>query len=215
MEAHSALAITLLFLGEFAREGKAAQELAEAVITLSTEHEFPFWLAAGTIMRGWALAEQGQAEEGMAQIGQGMAAKRATGSRLAWPYWLALLAEACWRAGKADEGLSALTEALAAVHRSGERSDEAELYRLKGELLLTRSAAPHAEAETYFCQALDIARRQQARSLELRAALSLSWLWQSQGKRAEARQLLAEIYGWFTEGLDTTDLQEAKALLEA
>jgi TOMM system kinase/cyclase fusion protein len=217
------------------REGKAAKELAEAVITLSTEQEYPFWIAAGTIMRGWALAEQGQAEEGMAQIRQGMTAKRATGTRLAWPYWLALLAEACWRAGKADEGLTALTEALAAVHRSGERSYEAEVYRLKGELLLMQVARSGGsrtgptepsmvakanqsmltELEACFRQALDIARRQRAKSLELRAVLSLSRLWRDQGRCEEARQLLAGIYSWFTEGLDTADLQEARALLEA
>ena len=108
-----------------------------------------------------------------------------------------------------------MTEALATIARSAVRWWEAELYRLKGELLLQHSAAQPEEAEACFQQALDIARRQQAKSLELRAAMSLSRLWQQQGKRDEARELLAPLYGWFTEGFDTADLQEAKALLEA
>jgi predicted ATPase len=110
--------------------------------------------------------------------------------------------------------LRVIAEALAAVHNRGERCYEAELYRLQGELLLARPAKPHAEAAACFCQALAVARRQQAKSLELRAAISLSRLWQQQGKPDEARALLAPIYGWFTEGFDTADLQEAKALLD-
>src|SRR5262249_19108297 len=128
-------------------------------------------------------------------------------------HWLALLAEAYRRGGQAEAGLRMLAEALAAAHSTGERYYEAELYRLQGELLLLRSAAEHTEAETCCHQALDVARRQQAKGFELRAAMSLSRLWQGQGKRAEARELLAPIYGWFTEGFDTADLQEAKALL--
>jgi predicted ATPase len=116
--------------------------------------------------------------------------------------------------GQTAEGLEAVTEALATVAKSGVRWWEAELHRLKGELLLQRSVAPPEEAEACFQQALDIARRQQAKSLELRAAMSLSRLWQRQGKRDAARQVLAEVYGWFTEGFDTADLQEAKVLLE-
>jgi predicted ATPase len=150
----------------------------------------------------------------MAQLRQGLAAYWATGTTLAQSYLLALLAEAHLKAGQAEEGLRVIAEALAAVHDSGERCYEAELYRLQGELLLARPAEPHAEAAACFCHALAVARQQQAKALELRAAMSLSRLWQPQGKRAEARQLLAEIYGWFTEGFDTADLQEAKALLE-
>src|SRR4029453_16499834 len=128
-------------------------------------------------------------------------------------YYLAFLAEAHGKVGQAEEGLTVLAQALAAVHKTGERLYEAELYRLKGELLLSLSAENHAEAEGCLHQALAVARRQQAKSLELRAATSLSRLWQQQGKRAEAHQLLAEIYGWFTEGFDTADLQDAKSLL--
>jgi predicted ATPase len=131
------------------------------------------------------------------------------------PYYLASLAEAYGKVGQAGAGLALLGEALAAVHKTGERFCEAELYRLKGELLLVCSAENHGEAETCFQHALTVARRQQARAWELRAAMSLSRLWQSQGKRAAARELLAPICDWFTEGFDTADLQDAKALLEA
>jgi len=181
-------------------------------MALSTEHGFTHFLAMGTVLWGWALAEQG--EEGTDQIRQGMAAWRAVGAELARPYYLALLAEACAKGGQVEEGLSAVAEALATVHKTGERFYEAELYRLQGELSLARSTRQTAEAEACFHQALDVARHQQAKSLELRTAMSLSRLWQRQGKRHEARELLAEIYGWFTEGFDTVDLLEAKALLE-
>jgi len=202
-------------------------------MTLATEQGFPYFLAAGTVMRGRTLAEQGRVEEGIAQMQQGMAAFRATGAEIARPYWLALLAEAYGKGGQIEEGLGVLTEALATVDKTGERYYEAELYRLKGTLTLQklsvasnqlsvtnpRPLAPdpqaEAEAEVWFHKAIEIARRQQAKSLELRAVMSLSQLWQRQGKRAEAHRLLAEIYGWFTEGFDTPDLQEAKALLDS
>jgi predicted ATPase len=142
-----------------------------------------------------------------------LTAYQATGSGFFRPYHLGLLAEAYAKGGQAEEGLSVLAEALAVVHKTGERLYEAELYRLKGELLLARSTYQTAEAEACFHQALNIARRQQAKSWELRAAMSLSRLWQRQGKRDEARQLLADVYSWFTEGFDTADLQEAKVLL--
>jgi predicted ATPase len=126
-----------------------------------------------------------------------------------------LLGEAYREIGQVDEGLHVLAEALAMVDKNAERLWEAELYRLQGELLLGQVATNGPQIEACFRQALDVARRQQAKSLELRAATSLSRLWQQQGKRTEARDLLAAIYGWFTEGLDTTGLQEAKALLDA
>jgi predicted ATPase len=183
---------------------------------------------------------QGQDEAGLVQMRRGLAALRATGAALRLPYYLALLAEACGQTGQATEGLALLAEACALVDTTGERWWEAELQRLRGELLQAegrkahaplrgRSAASHRRrsrgeggvqkaalvAEACFQQALDIACRQHARSLELRAAMSLSRLWQRQGKRTEAYQLLAGIYGWFTEGFETADLLEAKALLEA
>jgi predicted ATPase len=195
------------------REAQAVQERAEALIALSTEQRFPYWLPYGTILRGWALTAQGRGAEGIAQMLQGLAAYQATRSKLNRPYFLALLAEAYGKVGQPEEGLTMLVEALALVDSTGERYWEAELHRREGELLLMQQGQKVGEAEECFRQALDIARRQKAKSLELRAAKSLSRLWQQQGKRDEARQMLDEIYGWFTEGFDTADLKEAKVLL--
>jgi predicted ATPase len=241
------LAFALCFAAElrqFRREAQAAQEQAEAAMALGTEQGFQFWVAWGTIRRGRALAEQGQGEEGITQIHQGLAAWRATGAEIHRPYCLTLLAEAYRNVGQTEEGLSTLAEALATVDKTRERFYEAELYRLKGELTLQKfqvsgsksqescrvgiahqeerialagtvgGAHPTREAEACFHKAIEIARKQQAKSLELRAVMSLSRLWQQQGKKDEARRMLTEIYGWFTEGFETKDLQEAKALLE-
>jgi TOMM system kinase/cyclase fusion protein len=196
------------------REAPASQEQAEVSMAFSREQGFALWVPGGTVLRGWALTEQGQMEEGIAQMRQGMSAWQATGAEADRPYYLALLAEVYGKAGQAEEGLPLLAEALAVMDAIEERYYEAELYRLQGELLLVHAAPQHAEAEICFRQALDIARHQQAKSLELRATMSLSRLWQRQGKHQEAYDLLAPIYGWFTEGFDTADLQEAKALLE-
>jgi class 3 adenylate cyclase len=201
-------------LHQLRREPQAARAQAEAALALCTEQGFGLYGAWSLLPRGWALAQQGEVTEGIAQIRQGFAGLRATGAGLTWPWWLALLAEACGTVGQLDEGLRALEEALAAVQHNEEGHYEAEVYRLKGELLLQEAPAYQEAAEANFQQALAVARHQQAKSWELRAALSLSRLWQRQGKQEEARQLLAEIYGWFTEGFDTADLQEAKALLE-
>ncbi|HEV8716962.1 MAG TPA: AAA family ATPase, partial [Candidatus Binatia bacterium] len=214
------LAFTLSYgatLHQLRRERQAVQEQAGASITLSTEHGFPFYSVYGTILRGWALAEQGQGEEGIALMCKGLHSYEATGAALK-PYFLILLAQTYEQVGKAEEGLTVLAEALKAMDKTGERWWEAELYRLKGELTL-QSKVPDpkskvGEIEEYFHKAIDIARRQSAKLLELRAVMSLSRLWQQQGKQAEARQLLAAIYGWFTEGFDTKDMQEAKILLE-
>jgi TOMM system kinase/cyclase fusion protein len=212
------LAIALAYaaiLHQFRGEPHAVHMQAEAVIALCTEQQFAYYLAWGMTMQGWAQVVQGQDEEGLAQIRRGLAALRATGAALRLPYYLALLAEACGQTGHAAEGLTLLAEALAQAHKTEESWTEAELHRLKGELLLSLSTDNQAEVEGCLHQALAVARRQQAKSLELRAAVSLSRLWQQQGKRAEARELLASIYGWFTEGFDTADLQEARVLLEA
>jgi predicted ATPase/DNA-binding winged helix-turn-helix (wHTH) protein len=195
------------------REGRAVQEHAEAAISLATEQGFPFWRAFGSILQGWALAHQGQTQEGLQQMQQGLTAWRATGAEQARSYFLALLAEAYGSMGQPEAGLTALAEALTLVGEAGERCFEPELYRLRGELLLQRSADHYVEAQACFQQAIAVAGRQQAKSWELRAAMSLSRLWQHQGKHTEARELLAAVYGWFTEGFDTVDLQEAKALL--
>jgi predicted ATPase len=182
---------------------------------LAVERGFALWLGVGTVFQGWALAAQGQVEEGITQLRQGMADFLATGAEgVVGVYHLALLSETYGHAGQAEAGLTVLAEALTLVDKIGERHYEAELHRLKGALLLAQSTEPHQEAEVCFHQALTIARRQQAKSWELRAATSLAQLWQQQGKWAEARELLAPIYGWFTEGFDTADLQEAKALLK-
>jgi predicted ATPase len=199
---------------QFRREAQSVQERAETLITLSTDQGFPFWLAYGIILRGWALAMRGEGAEGIAQMRQGLVAYRGTGAELHRPYFLSLLAEAYGEAGQPEEGLKVLVEALALVDKTGERHWEAEQHRRKGELLLMQQGQRVGEAEECFRQALAVARRQQAKSLELRAAMSLSRLWQQQGKQEEAHQLLADIYGWFSEGFDTLDLQEAKALLE-
>jgi predicted ATPase len=206
-------------LHQLRRESPLTYEWAEAGITLASEQGFPGWIAEGTVLQGWALAEQGQVEEGMSQIRRGQASYQALGSHLLQSYFLALLAEACRKAGQEEEGLAALVEALTMVDNSGERFYEAELYRLKGTLTLQSSvqgleSSVQKEAEACFLKAIEIARRQQAKSLELRAVMSLSRLWQRQGKEDEARRMLAESYGWFTEGFDTKDLQEAKELLE-
>jgi predicted ATPase len=206
-------------LHQLRREGQATQERAEALIALSNERGFPFWAAHGTVLRGWALAAQGQVEEGIVQMRQGLADYRATGAEVVRAYFLSLLIEAHGKAEQVEEGLTLVTEALDTVRKTGGHRDEAELYRLKGELTLqSKGQSPsftiQEEAEEYFHRAIEIARQQQAKSLELRAVMSLSRLWQQQGKTKEARALLSEIYNWFTEGFDTKDLQEAKELLE-
>jgi len=206
-------------LHQLRREGFTAYERSAAAVALCTEQEFAYYLAWGMIIQGWTLPVQSRATEGIAQMRQGLAALQAIGAVLRRPYYLALLAEAHGDSGQTGEGLRVLAEAFAEVQKTGERFWEAELYRLKGDLLMqtgemSLQPAQMETAEAYFHQALDIARCQQAKAWELRAAVSLSRLWQRQGKCVEARQLLAEVYAWFTEGLDTADLQEAKALLE-
>jgi len=213
----------------FRREPEAAREQAEALIALASEQGLPVWLAVGTIARGWALVMQREEEAGIGQIRQGLATYRAAEAKEGQTAILALLAEAYGQAGQVAEGLAVLAEAWECVDRTEERFHEAELYRLEGTLRLQASVQrqessvpnsqsppsnPQAEAEGCFQQAIEIARKQQAKSWELRAVMSLSRLWQSQGKKDEARQMLAEIYGWFTEGFDIKDLQEAKVLLE-
>ena len=202
------------------REASATWERAEATVTLATEQGFPFYLAGGTLWRGWALASQGQGAEGIAQLCQSLAGLRAAGAEQARSWQLALLAEAYGQAGQPEAGLVTLEEALSLVDTNEERFYEAELYRLQGELLQQVGSERQQVTESMLSpeaclqRALAIARQQGAKSLELRAAMSLSRLWQRQGQRAAAHCLLAEIYGWFTEGFDTADLQDAKILLE-
>jgi predicted ATPase/DNA-binding winged helix-turn-helix (wHTH) protein len=194
------------------RNVQAAQEQAEAAGPLATEQGFQLWAVLSVFVRGWALATQGQIESGLAQMHQGLAAAQATGTMVVQPLFRALLAEVYGNMGKVDEAQRELKEAMA-VSEDGQHFYAAETYRLQGVLLLHQAVADAGHAEACFQQALTIARRQQAKSWELRAATSLARLWQQQGKRAEAHTLLAPIYDWFTEGFDTVDLQEAKALL--
>jgi class 3 adenylate cyclase/predicted ATPase len=196
---------------EMRREAQTVLELAEEAIILAQEHGFAQWLAHAQVMRGWACAMQGRHEKGKAAIEQGLMARATAGLASARPRDLVLFAEVCGMAGLPAEGLRALAEAQTI---SGARYYEAELDRVKGELLLSESADNHSAAEVCFRQAQDTARGQQAKWWELRAAMSLSRLWHQQGKHQEARDLLAPIYGWFTEGFDTADLQEAQALLD-
>jgi predicted ATPase len=194
-------------------EADAAQEWAEAALAIMTDRGFGQNLGMAMFTRGWALATQGRHEEGMAEMRQGLATRRTEGAGTTLAEYSARLGEAYGRIGHAEEGLRLLAEALAVVDK-GDRWYEAELHRINGEVLLRQTVADSLQAEACFQQALAVSRRQQARSYELRAAMSLSRLWQQQGKRDEARELLAPLYGWFTEGFGTPDLQEAKALLE-
>jgi class 3 adenylate cyclase/predicted ATPase len=200
---------------QFRREVQTAQEYTAASISVATAQGFPFWRARGVLLHGWALAHQGHAQAGIEQITQGLTAHRATGGEIGRPYFLALLGEAHGIIGHIELGINVLKDALALVDKTGERWYEPELYRLKGELLLQQSSDNHAEAETCFHHAIRRAQSQQAKSWELRATTSLATLWQQQGRRQEAHDFLAPVYHWFTEGFDTADLQDAKALLEA
>jgi predicted ATPase len=201
-------------LSQCRRDMVATRVGADALMTLAHEQGFVLRFEEGRILRGWALAMQGDADEGLAQIRHGLAAHQDIGPKLSQPYRLSSLAEAYGQAGEPEAGLTVLAEAVRLVAEAEERWWEAEVYRLQGALLLQRPIPDVSQAAACFQQALTVAYGQQARSLELRAALSLSRLWQQQGKREAARNLLAPIYDWFTEGLDTGDLQDAKELLE-
>jgi predicted ATPase len=199
---------------ELCGDERTARTSAEASMRISAEYGLPFWGTLATVLRGWALAEEGALEEGIAEVRQGLTFFEVSGAQLFQTYPLGLLAETYGKTGRPDQGLTVLIEALAVVDRSDEHYWEAELYRLRGELMLALPGDNRAEVERCFREAIQLARQRSQKSLELRAAMSLSRLWQKQGKLEEARPMLAEIYGWFTEGFDTRDLREAKALLE-
>ena len=220
-------------LHQLRREEPMAQEHAESVISFSREHGLVMYQAMATIVQAWALLKQGRTEQAVEQMHWGLDALQATGTQRVRPHFLALLAEVLDKAGQAEEGLGVLEEALAVAHRNGDRYYQAELYRLQGELLLKQSKGQGrrqmltggkavveakspavTEAEGCFSQSIKIAQMQKAKSLELRAAMSLARLYQNQGRQEEARRLLAQVYDGFTEGFDTMDLREAKALLE-
>jgi tetratricopeptide (TPR) repeat protein len=212
--------VHVVYTHRFSCEVKATQQRAEELVALSTEHGFPITLAAGAAHLGWALVEQGRGEEGIKQIRQGIDIWRATGSTLFFqPFLLGILAEAHGKVGSPEDGLIILAEALTITDRTGESFWEAELYRLKGELTLqsrfqNSGSTLRDDAEAYFRQSIEIAKRQNAKSLELRAAMSLSKLWWTRGRKTEARQMLSEIYEWFSEGFDTADLKAARTLLK-
>jgi predicted ATPase len=190
----------------------ALDKRAEQLAAVATEQGFAHWRAQGTIYRGWVRVKNGDVAEGISLLRGGSAAYRATGAKVWMPNYTGLLARACEIAGRIEEALTLLDDALQIVDRTGERWVEAELYRHKGQLLLRQG---HAEAaEELYRKALSIAREQEAKLWELRAAASLARLRRDQGRRAQARDLLGPVYDWFTEGFDTPDLKQAKALLD-
>jgi class 3 adenylate cyclase/predicted ATPase len=199
-------------LHQFRGETSLAAEKTEEALALAREHGFEFWRAHAAIPHGWALACLGRVDEGLAEILDGLARYRATGSELERSLWVALLVDAYVRADRPEPARDALEEALADVDKTGVRFHEADLYRLWAELLL-RLSGRDDEATAALQRAIEIAQARQAKSLELRATLSLSRLLQREGKRDDARRMLGEIHGWFTEGFDTADLKDAKAVL--
>jgi predicted ATPase len=202
------------------REPRAVEPRAEALIALSSDLGLAFWGNQGTMARGQALIQRGHSAEGLAQV-QGVLDTWSTlGKALNRPNYLAAMAEAYAAMGQVERGIDILDATLAEIVRTGERWWESELHRLKGDLILKcRSVGGQptpqgfAQAEACMKQAVEVARRQGARSLELRAAVSLSRLWLSQGERERGHELLKETYSWFTEGFDTADLQDARAVL--
>jgi predicted ATPase len=196
------------------REGRASQELADAALELSNEHGFPSWVAMATVMGGAALVEHGEPQRGVELLRRGLAAYRLTRTEAGRIFGLTVLAGAHGKLSSLEKALTLVAEGSAIAERTGERYYEAELHRTKGEALLQFKVQAHElEAEACFLRAIEIARKQSAKSLELRATTSLARLLASQGRREKARAMLAEIYGWFTEGFDTGDLIDARALL--
>jgi predicted ATPase len=210
------LADVLCFAGcmfnEMRRDAEALQGISEELLRLASEKSMPTWLGMGTCFRGEAMVMLGNLQEGMARIREGIEIAQANEARLYLPRALGSLAQAQAKAGHPEEGMSTLDEALALLEETGERHWEAELHRLRAELLLAQGA--DAEAEPSLQAAIGVARGQQAKSWELRAATSLARLWQKKGKTRAALELLEPIYGWFTEGFDTRDLKEARTLLD-
>jgi predicted ATPase len=216
---HPATVVHTLFFAawfhQYLGERQAVQDRIEEGMSLSTEQGFSRWLGEATFLRGWLLAEEGRQEIGIEQmlkVVTGARGRKSTGRFDA--HCAALLAESYGKTGQTSEGLNVVRDAMAIAQQTHSRCYEAELHRIKGELLLTQPASDEREAEACFQNALNVARGQSAKSLELRATMSLSHLWQRQGKTDEARKLLAAIYDWFTEGFDTADLKAAKALLD-
>jgi predicted ATPase len=210
------LAFALFFsawIHDLRREWPMAAEHAEATAALCAEQGFADWLLLGTFLRGAALVEQGRTDEGIAQMRDALAAMPSRGREVFRPYYLARVAAAYGEVGRTDDALALVAEALALADLRDERWWEADIYRVNGELLLKLQRS--SEAEICFLRAIEIARRQSGKSLELRATTSLARLLDKQGKQDEARRILGKIYSWFTEGFETADLRDAKALLDA
>jgi class 3 adenylate cyclase/tetratricopeptide (TPR) repeat protein len=209
---HSLIMISIYNLVR--RAGTETKEALDELVSLTAEHRFQFWMPRANLMLGRAVALQGEVTRGLALMKLSFAEETArTHHGLFRPFNLALIAQTCESTGQVDEALGLLAEALDTVERTGERQSEAELYRLKGEWLLAHRQQ-RDDAEACLTRAISVAHRQGAKMFELRAAMGLARLWGDQGKRAEARELLAPVSSWFTEGFDTPDLKEAKALLE-
>jgi predicted ATPase len=204
----------LAWLYHFRREAASCHERAGEGGVLAAEQDFAVYVAWSMVLKGWASTAQGQPIDGVAALREGLKTAATTGSKFLNSNFLALVANALRDTGQIEEGLAILAEAHDQVEQTGEAFFAAELYRLKAEFQQNPSPQAQVEAEANLQQALSIARRQQAKSWELRAATSLARLWQSQDKHQDAYDLLAPVYGWFTEGFDTADLQEAKTLLE-
>jgi class 3 adenylate cyclase/tetratricopeptide (TPR) repeat protein len=212
----NSIGISLLFLAQLhqlRREPHPATTRAEEALAVAAEHGLPALELWCLLPRGWAAAYQGDVDAGIADIRDAMDRRQRMGMGAVWPWYLALIAEAQGMAGRIDDGLSSLEEALGWVERNDERLYEAEVHRIRGELLLKQDTPDLPQAESCFQQALTLARRQRAKSWELRAAMSMCRLWQQQGRLDEARTLLTPIHGWFTEGFDTPDLHDAEMLL--
>jgi predicted ATPase len=202
-------------LAQFAGDRRAVQKRADELHGLASEQGFAFYAANAKIFDGWSSAGQRREAEGVPRIREGINALTATGAALFVPHFLVLLAQAQQSHGQVPQAEETLADALAWVRRTGERYYQAELLRNRGESLLARRTPDPTTAERCLVEALETARQQQAKMWELRAAMSLARLWRDQGERAQARDLLAPVYGWFTEGFDIADLKDAKALLEA
>jgi predicted ATPase len=200
-------------LQQLCADEAVAREHAEQALVLANKYEAPYYRAWATILVSYALATEQPDEEHIGRLRDSITEFKATGARLRLPYYLALLAQVCGKAGHVEEGLAAIDEAFSEAHAHNERWWDAELYRLRGELLLMHGAEAF-DVEAAFLRAIEIAQAQQARSLELRATMSLARLWNAQHRSNDARHRLQDIYGWFTEGFETPDLQAARLFLE-
>ncbi len=197
------------------RDYETVKEYTDELVPLSSEGGFIYWWGHGIFYQGERKALEGQVDEGIAQMNKALETLLATGTETCMTRLNARLAEACVKVNRVEEGLAAIDRAFGVLNRHNERYYEAELHRLKGELLLIQDGtSSESEVESCYQKALEVSRSLKAKSLELRAAMSLSRLKQKQGKKEEARKLLQQIYGWFTEGFDTGDLKEAKALID-